>query len=170
MRMPSLIAAIALPAAIAFASPVVAQSENAQAFVNKAAVSDIFEIESSELALNRAKDPQVKDFAQMMIADHGKSSQMLQQIASAQGLNVPTSLDEEHQAKLQTLEQAGDEIDAQYVQMQVDGHENAVAMFENYASTGEDPKLQQFAQDTLPILKQHLEKIQTVSKGLGTSQ
>ena len=43
-------------------------------------------------------------------------------------------------------------------------------MFENYASTGDDPKLQQFAQDTLPTLKQHLEKIQTVSKGLGTSQ
>jgi len=165
-----LIAAIALPAAIALASSAIAQSENAQSFANKAAESDLFEIATGELAVKNSKDPQVKELGQMMVADHGKSSQMLKEIATAQGLTLPTELNKAHEATLQTLQNAGDDIDAPYVQAQDEAHRDAISLFETYASTGDNPELQKFAQDTLPTLKKHLEEVQAARQGLGTAQ
>ncbi|TIT83508.1 MAG: DUF4142 domain-containing protein, partial [Mesorhizobium sp.] len=48
-----------------FAFPAVA-ADTAQTFVDKAAIGGMFEVESSKLAQDRAKDQQVKNFAERM--------------------------------------------------------------------------------------------------------
>ncbi|MEM5846421.1 DUF4142 domain-containing protein, partial [Pediococcus pentosaceus] len=48
-------------------------------FVTEAAGSDMFEIESSKLAAERA-DPATKTFAQQMITDHTKTSMEMKQM------------------------------------------------------------------------------------------
>ncbi|ESX21240.1 DUF4142 domain-containing protein [Mesorhizobium sp. M1148] len=48
-----------------------------QEFVKAAASSDMFEIQSSELALRKSKTSRVKEFARMMIKDHTTSSKRL---------------------------------------------------------------------------------------------
>lgn len=170
MTISRLIAAIALPAAIAFAPPVIAQNKNAQSFANKAAESDLFEISSGELAVKNSKNQHVKDLGQMMVADHGKSSQMLAEIAKAEGLTLSSPLSKEHEATLETLQKSGNEIDAPYVQSQEQAHRDAISIFEDYASNGDNPQLKKFAQDALPVLKKHLEKVEATRKEMGTTQ
>lgn len=51
-----------------------AQGIIAQDFANQAASGGLFEMKSSELALQRAQDDGVRSFAEMMIRDHTANS------------------------------------------------------------------------------------------------
>ena len=60
-----------------------------------------------------------------------------------------------------TLDTAADyrrdtDFDQSYDQMQVKGHEDAVALFTAYAKGGADPELKKWAAKTLPNLEWHL--------------
>ena len=63
----------------------------------------------------------------------------------------------EHQKKLDDLKaKSGKDFDAAYDQMQVQAHEEAVALFESYAANGDNPDLKSWAAMTLPHLNEHL--------------
>ncbi|MDB5597258.1 MAG: hypothetical protein JWM36_4219 [Hyphomicrobiales bacterium] len=137
------------------------QRVDANTFVQMAANSDMLEIQSSELATKNAQDKRIQDFAHHMIADHIEASTKLK--ATAQSKTVPATLDSEHAQVLQQLQRASSkDFRQQYVQMQLAAHQKAVALFENYGSNGEDPKLKEFAQQTLPKLRQHLEMVEQI--------
>ncbi len=60
-------------------------------------------MESSKLIVGRANDVSVKDFAAMMITDHGAANLKLEKVAGEQKLSVPTMLDEAHRSELEKL-------------------------------------------------------------------
>ena len=142
-------------------------------FVYKAFIGNQFEIESSQLAVTQSMRPEVKDFAQMMIADHTKIGDTLKQTLAASKLDLlpPKSLDKEHQETLDGLKSASASMfDNLYIQAQTDAHEEAVSMFVNYAQDGDNDNLKQFAANTLPTLERHLEKIQSFKKTTVTAE
>ena len=133
-------------------------------FVKIAAISDMFEIESSKLAEQRA-DEASKKFAAQMVADHTKTSADLKALAPRANVDVPTSLDSSHQNKLDKLKGLnGVEFDKEYDSMQVDVHVDAVSLFERYADGGENADLKVWAAQTLPHLKHHLEMAKSLRK------
>lgn len=133
---------------------------DAQQFVTTAAAANQFEIDSSQLALQKAQTQQVADFASKMIADHGKAATGLQQAASQQGLTIPTALDTDSAAKLKQLQDAnGADFEKLYVQMQTDAHVQAVALFSGYAQGGTAGPVKDFATQTLPTLKMHYQMV-----------
>jgi putative membrane protein len=70
---------------------------------------------------------------------------------------LPTELDAEHKRKLDDLAKlSGREFDTAYDRAQMEAHREAVALFESYAQTGDNPDLKQWAAKTLPHLKAHL--------------
>src|SRR3954463_9705444 len=145
-----------------------AMKVNAAEFVNKAANSDMFEVQSSQLALTKTQDSRLRDFAQRMVKDHTQASDKLK--AAAQNQTVPTTLDQEHAQMLQKLQQAqGDDFSRQYAQMQLDGHQKAVALFESYAQNGDNAQLKQFAQQTAPTLREHLQQITQIRNDIAGS-
>ena len=136
-----------------------AQAQSAQDFVNKVAISDMFEIQSSRLALAKQPDKDTKPFAEKMIRDHQKTSNELKSLVKGGKVKaeLPTSLDSEHQKMLDELKaKSGKEFDSNYDQIQVKAHEDAVALFDAYAQGGDNPELKRWAAKTLPHLKQHL--------------
>src|SRR3954465_10111171 len=97
-----------------------AMKVNAAEFVNKVANSNMFEIQSSQLAPGKTQNARLRDFAQRMIADHTQAGDKLK--GAAQGQTVPTALDQEHAQMLQKLQQAqANDFDRQYVSMQLEG-------------------------------------------------
>jgi predicted outer membrane protein/sporulation protein YlmC with PRC-barrel domain len=149
------------------AGAMTSQSVNAAEFVNNAANSDMFEIQSSQLALNKTQDSRIREFAQHMVQDHTAASDKLK--AAAQGQTVPTTLDQEHTQMLQQLQQAsGNDFNSSYVQMQMNGHQKAVSLFESYAQNGDNAQLKQFAQQTVPTLRQHLQQITQIQNASST--
>lgn len=132
-------------------------------FVKEAAISDLFEIQSSELAQQKATKDETKKFAAQMIADHTKTSSELKALAGNHP--VPSALDDAHQKKLDKLKSLnGDDFTKEYDSIQESAHKSAVSLFERYANGGEDPKLKEWAGKTLPALKHHLEMADAINK------
>ncbi len=135
---------------------------SAAEFIQTAAASDAFEIQSSELAAQRGQRQEVKDFAGQMVTAHRQTTQELTQLASTNNLATPApQLNQTQQSSLDNLRnQSGEAFDDAYLDAQVAAHENAVRAFEQYAANGEAGPLRDWAQRTLPNLRQHLEHVQ----------
>jgi len=132
-------------------------SPSTQDFVTKAAIGDLFEIESSKLAQERAQ-PTGKTFADRMIKDHSETSAELKALVSSGKVRatLPASLDNSHQSKLDKPKGLnGAQFDRQYDDMQRAAHKNAVSMFERYAKRGDNADLKAFASKHLPHLQEH---------------
>ena len=135
-----------------------------QDFASTAASSDIFEIQSSEIALQKGQSDQVKEFAQMMIDDHTKASEELKAAAAKDGATVPAELLEAHRVQLETLNNAPESgFDAAYLQAQVGAHEEAIALMTGYAKDGEDGALKAHAEKAAPVIQKHLEHVQMIA-------
>jgi putative membrane protein len=129
-------------------------------FVKKAALDGMTEVEAGKVALSKSQDPEIRSFAQRMVADHGKANSELAAIAKAKGLNPPKDLDSEHQAMVNSLKgKSGKDFDAAYAEHMNMDHSKAIALFESAAGSN-DPDLAQFAKKTLPTLKEHKELAQ----------
>jgi putative membrane protein len=149
--------------ATALAGPAFAQQMSAQDFVNMAASSDMFEIQSSQLAVEQGQTDNVKEFAQMMITDHTASSQKLATIAAAQNLTVPAEMMAPQTELMENVTGAeGDAFDAAYGQAQAENHMVAAQLLETYSENGDNEALKEFAAETLPVVQQHLETAKTL--------
>src|SRR3954454_6601252 len=146
-------------AAMLVSASAFAQSVSTEEFVKKAAISDMFEVQSSKLALQKKADADTRPFAQKMTRDHTKTTNELKNFVRRGKVKaeLPTALDGEHQGKLDQLKGlSGQDFDRAYDQAQLEGHQKAVALFEQYAQGGDNPQLKSWASKTLPHLKQHL--------------
>lgn len=132
------------------------------AFVETAASSNSFEIQSSQMAEDKATDPALKEFAAQMIADHEKAAAGLK--AAAGDIPVPTELAPKHADMIGLLEKAeGAEFDDLYKNMQVGAHAEAVSLFKTFAEGGDDADLKAFAAQTLPTLEEHKAHIEQIT-------
>ena len=127
-------------------------------FIKEAAMSDMLEIDAAKIAQQKG-DPQDKTFAGEMITDHTKTSTELKGLVSGEMKSaIPSSLDDSSQKKLDKLRDTKPEAFAsEYDPMQVSAHKSAVSLFERYAKGGDNAKLKDWAQKTLPHLQHHLE-------------
>lgn len=130
-------------------------------FIREATAGNRFEINSSQLALTRSLSPRVRDFARQMIRDHRQSDRQLRQTLRTAGLKKPNGLDARSMRVLAELRAArGRAFERSYIDAQVDAHVRAVDLFRNYSRSGQNRQLKQFADETLPILKEHLRSVQ----------
>jgi putative membrane protein len=140
-----------------------AQMTDAQ-FVQTVANSNAFEIQSSELAAQRAARQDVKQFAQRMVQDHTSATQQLQQLAASSNLPTPTpQLSSDMSSRLDRLRGlTGEEFDDAYLDAQVAAHEEAVRTFESYVANAPAGQLRDWASSTLPSLRTHLSQVQNL--------
>ena len=160
--------ALAAPLHAQTAAPPTANQKNAEPgnvsgetkqFVTSAAMIDMFEIRAGQLAQKKADDPAFQDLAQLTIADHTKTSQQLKPMAAnLRGVALPLELDSGLKQKIDQLGSlSGAAFERQYKTEQVEGHKQAVALFESYAKSGDNPELKSWAAQTLPTLKMDLQ-------------
>jgi putative membrane protein len=136
-----------------------AATREAQEFINAAGQASLVEIRTSEMALEKAKNADLKSFAQKMIDDHKANGEKLKAAASAAALAPPPeTLDDFHMRRINDLvETDGDQdFDADYAALQVDAHNDAIKLFEDYSKdTDSVAQLKAFADESLPTLTAH---------------
>jgi putative membrane protein len=135
-------------------------------FVDEAAKSDMFEIESSKMAVDKSDDQATKDFANQMITDHTKTSEELKAaVAGDTNITIPSAMDSSQDKMIEELKGLnGADFTKKYHDMQAEGHEDAVSLFERYAKGGENEALKNFASTALPALQHHLQLAQALDK------
>lgn len=133
-------------------------------YVAWAADSDMYEIQSSKLALSKARNQATKDFAREMIADHTMTTKALMAALPRTEPRIakpPKALSAPNAAKIAALKDASpDAFDALYMQQQADAHKAAWSLHKGYATDGQDPALRQVAMTAVPIIEKHLMHVQ----------
>ena len=96
-------------------------------FVHDLAIANTAEVELGRMAAERAANPEVKQFAQMMVDDHTKANTELMAIASQHNVPAPNELDDKHRDLRDKLAKyQGMEFDREYIDAMVDGHGDVV--------------------------------------------
>jgi putative membrane protein len=137
----------------------------APGYLSMAGSSDQFEIQSGQLAQTASQNPAIRNIGQMFITDHTRSTQML--MAAAQSAHVPApppTLLPQHQALLDQLRSAGTgyAFDQAFQQIQIQAHQQALTLHQNYAASGDVPALRATAAQIVPVVQNHLSALQSL--------
>lgn len=161
------VAAMATVATIAMAQKAPADDV---AFVQKAAVAGMTEVEASKVALEKSTDANVRGFAQHMIDDHTKAGDALKSVAMQEGLSVPVAVDAAHEQVVDKLKGlSGSDFDKAYKAQMLKDHKEAVALFEKESRDTAQTAVDRFAAATLPTLQSHLKMAQDLNSKSGLS-
>jgi len=159
MRMFPMLAAVAMVAP----APLLAQANDpaAKAYVAKAGASDLYEIQSSQMIRQDTQNPQLRQYADMMITDHTKSTADVTAAARAAGMKpMRAKLDATGTRNLTALRRAkGEARDRLYVEQQKASHQMALQVHQDYAANGTVQPLKDAATAIVPVVQHHIEMI-----------
>lgn len=146
-----------------------AKSGNPDAlFLTETAHMSHAEIAASQLALKKASNPQVKQFAQMMIDDHTRGNQQLMQLAQQKGLDLPKRPDELHTKGAAAMaNMSGQDFDREYMSCMTSDHAKLLSSAEDKAQYAKDPDVRAFAQSQIPVLREHYNMALQLNRSLG---
>src|SRR3954453_15570851 len=138
-----------------------------QDFITKAAQGNSAEVALGKIVAAKTRNPNVKQFAQMMVEDHTTALDQLQELAQTKNLNFNDNLTDDAKA-LQTKlsSDTGKQLDKDYMDNMVEDHQKDVQEFTDRSQNAKDPDVKQWASKTLPILQNHLEKAQQIDAKL----
>ena len=126
-------------------------------FMKKAAAGGLAEVELGQLAVQKASNEQVKQFGQRMIDDHSKANEQLKSVAEQEHVTLPTRPDlKDRQTKDRLEKLSGTEFDQAYMSDMLKDHKKDVAEFERESKMAKNPAVKSFAEQTLPVLREHL--------------
>ena len=135
-------------------------------FLNKALVGNATEVMMAELALKKAESSDVKEFAEMMIADHKKANSELSEIDDAHGSSVPSPnpTDEDKAIYAQLTSLSGTAFDTAYIKHAVTDHEMDVKEYKEAKGEVKDEMLMSYVDKTLPVIEGHLKHAESLEK------
>ena len=134
-------------------------------FVKEAAQGGLMEVQLGKLAQEKAGNEKVKEFGKRMEQDHSKANDELKKIASDKDIQLSNDLDKKHKGKVDKLTKlSGADFDKQYMGAMVSDHKEDIKKFQRVADKGKDADLKQFASQTLPTLKQHLQLAESTAQ------
>ena len=149
---------------------------DARQFSTQATKRGAGEIELGRLASERAQNPDVKRFAQMMVQDHSKSLEALKQTITSHGGTVNTELPDETEEllnKLKTLR--GADFDRDYMDAMVNAHQEMKGLVSGRISdakrmttspSGLEAAVNQWAEKALPTVERHLAQAEEIRNAL----
>lgn len=137
------------------------------------------EIAQAQLALTKASDPQVRQFATMMIDHHGEAKEELQKLnLSPTESQKSRQMAQKSQETLEQLQQkSGSEFDRAYMQAQLEGHRQVLeAINSDLLPNAKNPELAEYLQKMKPKVESHLRQAEAYNtsgsnrtSGTGTS-
>ena len=139
---------------------------DAAGYVANAGASDLYEMQSSQIALQKSQNASVRQFAQMMITDHTQTTQTVMAAAQAAGMTPPPPMLMPMQADMiaQLQSANGADFDRMYLSQQVQAHQMALALHSNYMKHGDTPQLRQAASSAVPIVRMHLDRVKSLAR------
>lgn len=137
-------------------------SRAADSFMKEAMQGDMAEIQMGKLAQQKGGDQQVKQFGQTLVDDHGENLDKAKSLAQKMGMSPPESVNAEQKATYNKLSKlSGRQFDKEFARHMVQDHKKDISKFERESKKSGD--VANFAQDTLPVLKKHLQTAETLS-------
>jgi putative membrane protein len=116
--------------------------------------------------MTMSQNPAVRNFANLLIADHTRLGQAVAAAAMAGGVTPPPpALLPPQQTALDQLRAAspGPGFDMAFRDAQIAAHQQALTLMQNYATSGDIPQLRAAAAQAIPTIQMHLAQAQALA-------
>src|SRR5688572_6655296 len=132
-------------------------------------------LQTSEVALQKAQDEDVKQFAQFEADEQKTIAEVLRSMmepagtASPQGAAAQPQLDQKHAEMVQKLQQAkaGEAFDKEYVKGQIDGHQELLQIQERFLQgRPQNREAMNAAKLARGHIKEHIAMLKDIQEGL----
>ena len=127
-------------------------------------------VELGELAKEKAQSLPVKEFGARMVAEHGRISRELKQLALNKGLRVGDTKRPAEPSYEMLTKLSSPGFDKAYLGAMVNDQEQDVTEFRRISEQGQDPDLKAWAARTLPALEGQLQTAKAVQGTMGASR
>lgn len=132
-------------------------SDGDRTFVAKVSQGGMYEVALGKVAETQAMAQDIKDSGNSEVHDHTLVGDKLKAIVEANGMEFPTYLNAEFQARLDKISALpSDKFDTAYLRDMKKIHDADGATFAKEASSGTNPDLRAFAAETYRIVQRHL--------------
>ncbi len=138
-------------------------------FVVKATVANMEELKVLQAGWDNGTDKELKAHAKMMIADHKKLGAKVKDYSGKKSYTLPDNDGGKGDDDLTALNKntKGKDWDKAWVDKMVDGHNDAISLFEKYQDKVKDPDLKSMITDALPTLHSHLDMMKQLQDKMG---
>jgi len=135
------------------------------AFMMSAAEINMEEIKLGKLAQQKGTMKHVKELGKMMVTEHTQAMAGLSAMAKTKMVIIPATESEKIMNAYKMLnEKTGKDFDKAYSNMMVNGHKEAIALFEKTAMQTKDADVKAMTTAMIPKLKTHLEHAEMCQK------
>jgi putative membrane protein len=156
-----LAAALSVGAALAQSRP----DASAQAYVERAASTDLFGIEAGRLAIERSQNLEIRGIGQMLVTDHENAARKLAALADGDGIKVPDRPGAAQAKILADLRNAAsDRFDAAFVAAQLAAQRQALELHGDFAKAAVDENLKRHASLTASVVQRHLRTLEGIAE------
>jgi putative membrane protein len=139
----------------------------AQTFMTKAIQGNLAEVAMGQLAQKQGESDAVRSFGQKLVADHSAANQKATSVASGTGVTPPTEPSKKHQSDAAKMaKMSGAEFDRAFARHMVADHKMEIAAHKRAAKMKNDA-VAAYATESLPVLEQHLQTAESLSKASG---
>jgi putative membrane protein len=146
-------------------SKTIATDPESTDFLVKAANGGMAEVETSQVAQQKAAHARVKDFASMMVHDHTAANDQVKTLAAQRNVTLPATPGDDKKKVLDDLnKKTGTAFDKDYMKTMVNDHQSTIDLFENASGKVNDTEVKAFIDNTLPKLRTHLDSAKAVQK------
>lgn len=138
-------------------------ANTAGGFVTALAVSDMYELQSADIAMAKSSTAGIDELAGMIKTDHTASTAKLEALAPTEAADVtlPTALDERRQGLIDNLNAATPaDFDRVYLTQQVAAHNEALTLLNGFQDHSETPGLAALATEIIPKVTMHRNQAQ----------
>lgn len=145
-------------------------SDQDKQFLMQASLSDYTEITFSQLATQKATNPQVKAYAQKMITDHQTLETKMKPFADQMGVAPATALDSTHQQLYDQLNQlSGADFDKQYMTAMSQDHHKSLDAFKMEESSTQNKQMKPVVKQGEKVVAQHTQMADKMMTKMGGS-
>ena len=155
--------------ACAFLAGVAAAQSDAGAtkFLEEAIRGNLAEVRMGELAQQRGKSNEAREFGKQLVSDHKMALEKTSQLAKELGVRVPTEPSAEASKAYEMLSKlSGEQFDRMFAMHMVMDHQKDIAEYRAQTKDASEPEIASLAKETLPTLEKHLAAAQSLENDL----
>lgn len=126
------------------------------AFLRRAALDDLEQVEIGKLAARKGSSDTVRELGRQTVSERQRLNQKLEQLAAQDGVNISDKLNAWHEGRVGKLARLeGAQFDKAFLKEQAHAGHNDAAEFREEAQHGGDATVRQFAARFLPMIESH---------------
>ena len=139
-------------------------------FIRDVGADNTMQIQLAELAREKARNREVRQFAERLISDHTRLQNQWNAMASRNGMAAKPGMGPRHREKIEQLQKVnGRNFDRAYMVLMIQQHQDEVSYWQKEGRASRSPEVRRLVNNGLPTLEQHLAQAKQVGRQVGVN-